>query len=63
MADKKQEPATDTRRDWETVQEDVGASKTERLRIGTGWLVRTTVYTSTGGIGTAMIFVDALVGE
>lgn len=33
--------STDTRRDWETFQEDVGESKTQRMRIAEHWLVRT----------------------
>lgn len=43
------------RRDWETLQEDPGQSKTDRLRIQQGWL-----YRSSTPAGVAMVFVPAL---
>jgi hypothetical protein len=36
----------ETKRDWETVQENVGKDKTERLKIHTGWLYRVSNPTS-----------------
>jgi hypothetical protein len=53
----------ETRRDWEIVQENVGESKTERLRVLSGWLYRTTVFATTGAIGVAMVVVPAAIGE
>ena len=48
----------ETRRDWEVLQENVGESKTERLRIGGGWLFRT-IVTLDEGLAVAMVFVPA----
>lgn len=53
---------TETRRDWETLQEDVGESKTERLRVGGGWLFRTTVERA-DQVAVAMVFVPSAIGE
>jgi hypothetical protein len=47
-------PSSETRRDWEVLQEDSGQSKTERLRIAGGWLYRTTTPA-----GVAMVHVTA----
>lgn len=44
----------ETLRDWETIQEDVNQSKTERLKVHNGWLYRTT-NTQSGNV--AMVFV------
>lgn len=49
------EPDDETRRDWEVIQENVATDdKTERLRIGSGWLYRTTV-----GGAVALVYVAA----
>jgi len=53
------EPSPETRRDWEVLQENEGEDKTERLRIGSGWLFRTT--TATGGV--ALVYVPSTAGE
>lgn len=52
-------PSAETRRDWEVVQENVGQDKTERLRIISGWLYRTTV----AGVGVALVYVPPVFGE
>jgi hypothetical protein len=53
------EPATaETRRDWQIVQEDVGQSKTDRLKVADGYLYRTTVPSA----GVAMVFVADRLG-
>ena len=49
----------ETRRDWEVVQENVGESKTERLRVLGGWLFRTTIEREVGPVAVAMVFVPA----
>jgi hypothetical protein len=36
--------STDTRRDWEPIQENGPSDRTERMRIKGGWLYRTVVY-------------------
>ena len=53
MAQKKHRTLRGSRRDWETFQENVGESKTERLKIHGGWLYRT--ITLQGGV--ALVFV------
>jgi hypothetical protein len=48
----------ETRKDWEVIQEDVGISRTDRLRVLDGWLIRTVVT----GVGVAMVFREAPAG-
>jgi hypothetical protein len=47
---------TDTRRDWEVVQEDTGESKTDRLRVLDGYLYRTVMHNG----AVAMVFVKSV---
>lgn len=54
-----QPPSNETLRDWEVVQENVDSDKTERLRVMSGWLYRTTVK----GVGVALVFVPSLLGD
>lgn len=54
-------PKEETRKDWETVQEDAGGSgsTTQRLRVQQGWLYRTAM--ANGGV--AMVFVPEISRE
>jgi hypothetical protein len=54
-----QHSGEETMRDWNTVQEDLGKSITERIRIPNGSLYRTIVYHSqgTGPSAVSMVFV------
>ena len=51
--------AAETRRDWEILQEDIGISKTERLRIAGGWLVRTIIIVDGDPHAVAMVFIPS----
>lgn len=57
--------SAETRRDWEVLQENVGQDKTERLRIGSGWLFRTTVQDKNTGAAAAvgLVYVPSAAGE
>lgn len=48
----------ETRKDWKVVQEDVGKSRTDRLRVMDGYLYRTVM--ENGQV--AMVFVKDKVG-
>lgn len=51
--------STDTRRDWEVVQEDTGESKTDRLRVLDGYLYRTVLQNGS----VAMVFVKSVASK